>query len=98
MEGPAYTHCLKYVYYLMMDMHDDVDAERAALANADDGAAEVARALMAVDGDSDNKLEEFKNQHMEWLINQGISFGFKTHQFSKELLMLQIIKQALLYR
>lgn len=71
---------------------------RAALAIADDGPAEVARALMAINGDSNNQLTEFKNQHMEWLLNLGISLGFKKYQFSKELLMLQIIKQAFLYR
>ena len=49
--GPGLHSLSEDVYYLMMDMHDDVDAERAALAIADDGAAEVARALMAVDGD-----------------------------------------------
>ena len=71
---------------------------RAALVIADDGAAEVARALMAINADSNNQLKEFKNQHMEWLLNLGISLGFKKYQFSKELLMLQIIKQAFLYR
>ena len=96
--GPGLHSLSEDVYYLMMNMNDDVDAGRAALVIAEDGPAEVARALMAVDGDSDEELEEFKNQHMEWLLNQGISLGFKRHQFSKDLLLLQIIKQALLYR
>ena len=96
--GPGLHSLPEDVYYLMMDMNDDVDAGWVALAIADDGAAEVARALMAVDGDSHNELEEFKNQHMEWLLNQGISLGFKRHRFSKELRRLQIIKQTLLYR
>ena len=83
------------VFYLMMDMHDDVDVAQATLAIADNRSA---RALMAVDGGSDAKLEEFKNQHMDWLLNQGISLRFKKNQFSKESLLLQIIKQAFLYR
>ena len=53
-------------------MIDDVDAGRAALAYAEDGAAEVARALMAVDGDSDDELEEFKNQHITWFQEASI--------------------------
>ena len=93
--GPGLHSLSEDVYYLMMNMNG-VDAGRAALAIAEDGASEVARALMAVDGDSDEELEEFKNQHMEWLLNQGISLGFKRHQFSKDLLLLQIIKQPLL--
>ena len=96
--GPGLHSLSEDVYYLMMNMNDDVDAGRAALVIAEDGPAEVVRALMAVDGDSDKELEEFKNQHMEWLLNQGISLGFKRHQFSKDLLLLQIIKQALLYK
>ena len=59
--GPGLHSLSEDVYYLMMDMHDDVDAERAALAIADDGAAEVARALMAVDGDWENSRTNIWN-------------------------------------
>lgn len=97
LHGGSRLHSLSEdVYYLTMNMNDGVDAGRAAFAIAEDRAAEVARALMAVDGVSDEELEEFKNQHMEWLLNQGIPLGFKRHQFSKDLLFLQIIKQPLL--
>lgn len=48
--GPGLHSLPEDVYYLMMDMNDDVDAGWVALAIADDGAAEVARALMAVNG------------------------------------------------
>ena len=96
--GPGLNSLSEDVYYLMMDKHDDIDRVRTALAIADDGAAAVARALMDVHDDSDHSLEEFKSQHMEWLINQGISLRFRKNQISKEALMMQTIKQALLYR
>ena len=66
--GPGLHSLSKDVYHVMTNMNDDVDAGRAALSIAEDGAAEVARALMAVDGDSDEELEEFKNQKMKWLL------------------------------
>lgn len=49
------------VYYFMMDMYDDVDVEWVVLVIVDDGVVEVVRVFMVVDGDLDNKLEEFKN-------------------------------------
>ncbi|XP_015772088.1 PREDICTED: uncharacterized protein LOC107350377 [Acropora digitifera] len=73
--GPGLHSLSKDVYYVMTNMNDDVDAGRAALSIAEDGAAEVARALMAIDGDSDEELEEFKNQKMEWLLKVKESIG-----------------------
>ena len=66
-DGPGLHSLSEDVFYLTMDMHDDVAVVRAALAIADDRSAEVARALMAVHGGSDTELEEFKNQHMNFI-------------------------------
>lgn len=59
--GPGLHSLSEDVYYLMMDMHDDIDSVRAASAIADDGTAAVARVLMDVHHDSDHSLEEFKS-------------------------------------
>lgn len=57
------------VYYLMMDMHGEVDPERATMAIVDEKAAEVAEELLDARDNSDRDLQELKSQHMEWLIN-----------------------------
>ena len=73
----------------MFDLHQEVEPSRAAMVIVEDGIRKLAKELLET-----NEVEEFKAKHADSLLDQGLSLL----RVSKDELLIQLIKQALLYR
>ena len=87
--GPGPQAIAEDVFYLMFDLHQEVEPSRAAMVIVEDGIRKLAKELLET-----NEVEEFKAKHADSLLDQGLSLL----RVSKDELLIQLIKQALLYR
>lgn len=90
--GPGPQSLAEDVFYLMLELHDEVVASRAANIIPDEGIAKLATSLQEVN--SDVELQDFKSANSNWLLDQGIAL----HGIGKGALLMQVIKQTLFYR
>lgn len=88
--GPGPMCIAEDVFYLIMDLDEEVNATRAASVIADEVFAGLATKVVAIT--TEEEFAKFKDDNSDLLLDQGI--GAK----NKDMLLLQIVKQALLYR
>ena len=93
--GPGMHSISEDVYHLIIGQECNVDwQQQAAKAINDERCAEVANEMVKVCNGQSN-FETFKTQYMDWMLDHGISPRMKD---DKQSLLMQIIKEALLYR